>query len=214
MVRQTAIGWSRWLAVLAGWVLSAGPTVGHGAARETFYRCHGANGQSYVGQSIPDECMGADVQVLDATGRVVRTITGQRSVEQVSDQKAAMDAHNAAAQRDRTLLFTYLSVADIERLRDQRIGQLEQQALITRQYIGNLKAREKRVMQDVQRYRPYSSKPDAPPLPDTLADEMVNTVNGLQVYQQELVKNAAEQKRLQGEFAADIARFKELKGEH
>jgi hypothetical protein len=40
----------------------------------------------------------------------------------------------------------------------------------------------------------------------------VNTVNGLQVYQQELVKNTTEQARMRAEFASDIARFKELKG--
>jgi hypothetical protein len=37
-------------------------------------------------------------------------------------------------------------------------------------------------------------------------------VNGLQVYEQELAKNTTEQQRLRGEFDADIARFKELKG--
>ena len=67
-------------------------------------------------------------------------------------------------------------------------------------------------MADVQRYRPYSDKPKAPPLPDHLAEEMVNTVNGLQVYEEELAKNTAEQDRLRAEFDADIARFKELKG--
>jgi len=40
----------------------------------------------------------------------------------------------------------------------------------------------------------------------------VNTVNGLQVYQQELAKNMAEQEKLRQEFGSDIARFKELKG--
>jgi len=41
---------------------------------------------------------------------------------------------------------------------------------------------------------------------------MVNTVNGLQVYEEELAKNTTEQNRLRAEFNADIARFKELKG--
>ena len=36
----------------------------------------------------------------------------------IAARKAAEDAKAAAAQRDRTLLATYLSVADIERLRD------------------------------------------------------------------------------------------------
>jgi hypothetical protein len=178
---------------------------------EAFFRCRDEKGHFIMGQSIPAECMDADVDVLDKTGRVVRTIPGRRSQEQINQQKADSDAVQAAAQRDRTLLATYLSVADIERLRDSRLEQLDQQVLVTRQYITNLRARETRLMQDVQRYRPYSSKTNAPALPEALAAEIVNTVNGLQVYEQELAKNMGDQQQLRAEFDADITRFKELK---
>jgi hypothetical protein len=53
---------------------------------------------------------------------------------------------------------------------------------------------------------------NAPPLPDHIAEDIVNTVNGLQVYQQELAKNLQEQQELRSTFDADIVRFKELKG--
>ena len=179
---------------------------------EYIYRCKSASGQSFFGQNIPPECMGADVEVLDHRGRVVRTIPGAKTLEQLAAQKAADDAKAAAAQRDRTLLATYLTVADIERLRDQRIDLLEQQNVVTRQYITNLRARETRLMESVQRFRPYSAKPNAPALPEQIASEIVNTVKGLQVYEQELTKNTAERERVTQEFAADISRFKELKG--
>jgi hypothetical protein len=192
-------------------VLAATAKKPSGKNGEAVYRCKDEKGRSIMGQSIPPECMDADVDVLDKTGRVVRVIPGRRSMEQISQQKADAEARKAAEQRDRTLLATYLSVEDIERLRDQRVEQLEQQVLVTRQYITNLRAREARLMQDVQRYRPYSSKAGSPPLPEQLAAELVNTVNGLQVYEQELTKNMAEQQQLRAEFDADIARFRELK---
>lgn len=179
---------------------------------EAVYRCRDARGQSHFGQAIPEECLDLDVEVLDGTGRVVRLIPGRRSLEQVAQQKALQEAGKAAAQRDRTLIATYISVADIERLRDQRLELLEQQNRVTRQYIANLREREARLLNDVQRFRPYSDAPNAQPLPDHLAEEIVNTVNGLQVYEQELTKNTTEQERLRTEFASDIARFKELKG--
>jgi hypothetical protein len=182
------------------------------ASGEAVYRCRDANGQSHFGQAIPEKCLDQDVEVLDSSGRVVRVIPGRRSLEQVAQQKAAEDAAKVAAQRDRTLLATYISVADIERLRDQRLELLEQQNRVTRQYIANLREREARLINDVQRFRPYSDAPKAQPLPDHLAEEIVNTVNGLQVYEQELTKNTTEQERLRTEFASDIARFKELKG--
>jgi hypothetical protein len=179
---------------------------------EYVYRCKSESGHSFFGQNIPPECMGADVEVLDNTGRVVRMIPGTKSLEQIAAQKAADDAKAAAAQRDRTLLATYVTVADIERLRDQRIELLEQQNVVTRQYITNLRARESRLMQSVQRFRPYSPKPNAPALPGQIANEIVNTVKGLQVYEQELAKNTVERERVTAEFGADISRFKELKG--
>jgi hypothetical protein len=179
---------------------------------ESVYRCRSAAGQMYVGQAIPDECMDQDVQVLDAHGRVVRTIPGRHALQQQAQEKAAQDAAAAQAQRDKTLLATYLTVADIERLRDQRVELLSQQDVVTRQYIANLRAREERLMMSAQQFRPYSTNRNAPPLPEQVASEIVNTVKGLQVYREELAKNTAERERVTREFAADIARFKELKG--
>ena len=205
--------------VVAAAVLVALPCVTLAASRggkplvsEEVYRCRDAKGQMHFGQNIPEQCMELDVEVLDETGRVVRVIPGRRSMDQVAAQKAAEDAAKASAQRDRTLLATYLTVADIERLRDQRLELLEQQSRVTQQYIVNLRERESRLMADVQKYRPYSDSAKAQPLPDHVAEEIVNTVNGLQVYQGELAKNTAEQDRLRAEFGSDIARFKELKG--
>jgi hypothetical protein len=204
------------LATLAAAVVAVSALPAYAApsngAKEVVYRCKDARGQSYFGQNIPPECMDADVEVLDNTGRVVRVLPGRLALEAVTAQMAAEEARKANAQRDRTLLATYLSVADIERLRDQRLELLVQQAHVTDQYIANLKTRESRLIEDVQRYRPYSSSPKAPVLPDHVAEDIVNTVNGLQVYQQELAKNTAEQQQLRSEFDADIARFRELKG--
>jgi len=183
---------------------------------EAVYRCKDSNGQSHFGQSIPAICIGRDIEVLDNTGRVVRRIDSAEVLAARARQQDQADANKlsaeAAAQRDRTLLATYLSVADIERLRDNRLEILVQQSAVTREYITNLRDRETRLIADVQRFRPYSAKSNAPAVPDHLAEEMVNTVNGLQVYQEELAKNTTEQTRLRTEFDADIARFKELKG--
>ena len=180
--------------------------------QEEVYRCRDAQGRSYFGQNIPPECMDADVEALDKTGRVVRVIPGKLAREAAAAQKEADDARKAAEQHDRTLLATYLSVADIERLRDQRLELLVQQAHVTEQYVVNLKERETRLTEVVRRYRPYSGSPKAPVLPDHVAEDIVNTVNGLQVYQQELAKNTAEQQKIRTEFNSDIARFKQLKG--
>jgi hypothetical protein len=186
------------------------------AKMQELYRCTDAKGQTHFAQNIPAECMDRDVEVVDKTGQVLRVIPGRGTLEEQARAQAEAEtnkkAAEQAAQRDRTLLATYLTVADIERLRDQRLEILQQQAQVTQQYIANLRGREERLMDDVQKYRPYNDKPNAPVLPDHIGEDIVNTVNGLQVYEQELAKNTTEQTRLRDEFASDISRFKELKG--
>jgi hypothetical protein len=210
-----------WIAGLTALLLAAGPASAatkksSGKSKEAYYRCKGADGQPYFGQSIPPECMDLDVEVLDANGRVLRVIEGRASLATRTQRDAEVDAQKQAAiaakQRDRTLLATYLTVSDIERLRDQRLEQLQAQAHVTSQYIVNLQERESRLIMDAARYRPYAKKGSAPPVPDHVAEEMVNTVNGLQVYREELAKNTVEQTRLRDDFSSDITRFKELKG--
>ena len=41
---------------------------------------------------------------------------------------------------------------------------------------------------------------------------MVNTVNGMRVYEENLAKTRAEQAQIKATFDSDITRFKELKG--
>ena len=208
------------MAVILAATVAASPAVAatkktsksHTVKQDEVYRCRDAQGRSYFGQNIPPECMDADVEVIDKTGRVVRVIPGKLALEAAAAQNQVEESRKAAAQHDRTLLATYLSVADIERLRDQRLELLVQQAHVTEQYVVNLKERETRLTEVVRRYRPYSGSPKAPVLPDHVAEDIVNTVNGLQVYQQELAKNTTEQQKLRTEFNADIARFKQLKG--
>jgi len=205
------------LALLLALALTLAAFAAQGQSKEAFYRCKDASGQRHVGQSIPEPCMDLDIEVLDNRGRVIRTIPGRASRQSAAQSKAeaeaAAEARQRAAQRDKTLLATYLSAEDIERLRDQRLELLEQQAQVTHQYIKNLREREARLLEDIQRFRPYNPNPNAPAVPEQLAEEIVSTVNGLEVYEEQLAKNTAEQSRLKEEFGADIARFKELRGE-
>ena len=110
------------------------------------------------------------------------------------------------------LIDTYLSVEDIERLRNQRLELLEAQLNVTQQNISTMKERQSRLQQQIARFRPYSDAPNAPPLPDHLAEDMVNTVNSLQTYGATIASKQAEQEQLKAAFARDIARFKQLKG--
>jgi len=183
---------------------------------EAFYRCRDASGQVHYGDSKPPACEGLDTEVLNDRGMVLRVIEGvatraAREKREVSETTVRKE-REARMQRDRMLIETYLTVEDIERLRDQRLDLLDAQYRITEQNISNLRERQERLAQQIARFKPYNDKPNAPPLPDHLAEEMVNTVNGMRVYQETLEKTRAEQADIKASFSTDITRFKELKG--
>jgi hypothetical protein len=186
------------------------------STREAFFRCKDQRGQTHYADSMPFACQGLDTEVLNDHGMVVRVIEGE-ATRAARLQREAVEAKAAKEQeqrrmRDRTLIDTYLTVEDIERLRDQRLELLTAQYRVTEQNMANLRDRQARLETQVARFKPYSDKPNAPPLPDHFAEEMVNTVNSMRVYEASLAKNRQEQADLKTTFEADIKRFKELKG--
>jgi hypothetical protein len=100
--------------------------------REAFFRCRDARGQIQYGDSIPPACQGQDTEVLNRNGMLVRMIEGdatkaQRAQREASETKARTEREQRL-QRDRMLIDTYLTVEDIERLRDQRLDLLNAQS--------------------------------------------------------------------------------------
>lgn len=213
-VRFTTTHTAALLALLAygGTAVAASSSSGH----EAFYRCRDAAGQTHYGDSKPPQCEGLDTEVLNSNGMVIRVIEGTASrssrEQRELSETGARKQREQRQLRDRMLIETYLTVEDIERLRDQRLELLDSQYRVTEQSITNLRDRQKRLEQQIARFKPYNDKPNAPPLPDHLAEEMVNTVNGMRVYQETLAKTRGEQETIKATFSADIARFKELKG--
>lgn len=192
------------------------PKSASSATREAFYRCKDQKGQTHYADSMPMACQGMDTEVLNDSGMVLRVIEGEPT-RAARLQREAAEAKVAKEQelrrvRDRTLTETYLTVEDIERLRDQRLEMLSAQYRLTEQNMSNLRDRQARLEGQIARFKPYSDNANAPPLPDHLAEEMVNTVNSMRVYEQSLAKSRQEQAELKATFDTDIKRFKELKG--
>jgi hypothetical protein len=183
---------------------------------EAYFRCKDVNGQQLFSDSMPMGCQGQDTEVLNARGSVLRVIEGDRTraarLAREADESHERKLKQEQQLRDRMLLETYLSVEDIERLRDQRLEMLVAQHRATEQTIINMRERQSRLEAQIARFKPYSSKPSAPPLPDHLAEELVNTVNSMKVYEESLTKNLDEQTEVKDSFSADIKRFKELTG--
>ena len=114
-------------------------------SREAFFRCKDRNGQTHYGDSVPPECAGLDTEVLNDNGMQLRLIEGEatraKRLEREAVEAKARKERDRRELRDRTLIETYLTVEDIERLRDQRIEQLNAQVRVTEQNIGSLRDR-------------------------------------------------------------------------
>lgn len=183
------------------------------------YRWVDDAGVVHYGDAIPPEYVEHDRDILNEQGVAVGFERGLVTEEERAEQariaaaeEAVRQARLAAAQRDRVLLETYLSVQEIEDLRDRRLELLESQITVTEQYLTNLRKRLVSLQDESRLYKPYNTAPNAPELPDNLVLDLSRTQASIRLYEQTLVRTRSEQESLRETFAADIDRFRQLKG--
>lgn len=183
------------------------------------YKWTDKNGVVHYGDSIPPEYANLDRNVLNERGVHV----GFEEGEITAEEQAVIDRRNAAeeadrlakaeiARRDRMLLETYIAVSDIEDLRDRRLELLESQIKVTELYLGNLRKKLVALQEEASAFKPYTTQPDAPQIPENLALDISRTAASINVYEQTLARTRTDQQTLRVSFNNDIARFKELKG--
>jgi Domain of unknown function (DUF4124) len=182
------------------------------------YRWVDDKGVTHVSDSIPPEYAQSDRSVLNNHGVPVSTQRGAMSAAELAQQKAAAQAAEdqkkkaaRAAMRDQVLLDTYLSVEEIEALRDRRLELMASQIKVTEAYLDYLRAKQQKLKMEAQDFRPYSTNPKAPPIDDKLAAELTDTDNSIVLYEKNLTDAQSKQAGLVAQFASDIQRFKELK---
>lgn len=148
------------------------------------YRWVDENGVVHFGDAIPPEYSKDRHDVLDERG--TRTT--------VNEEKAPAPAPESD-NRDRALLATYGSVADIEALRDRRAGYLESQNAVAEDRLRNLRARRQEL----------EGNP-------AVVNELATVEQRIGEYDAEIERRNAEIERIRADFASDIARYRELKG--
>jgi len=207
-------GWQVCLALVLSTAL---PAVADDDTR--VYRWEDPSGTRHYGDYVPPEYAGSAHSVLNEQGVEVENVSGSLSEEEraaiaarARAEAEAEQAVRAAAIRDKVLLSTYLSVDEIEALRDRRIELLAGQIRITQKYLDNLREKLLKLEREAQRYSPYSADPDAKPIDEKLARELSETLNSILLYEKNLAKSKEEQKQVREKFAADIQRFMELQG--
>jgi hypothetical protein len=207
------------LIVVAAFVLPSNASAQSRSDGPRLYKWTDRNGVVHYGDKIPPEYANVDRSVLNDQGVHV----GFEEGEITAEERAVIDARQRAveaervtkadtARRDRMLLDTYLSVSDIEDLRDRRLELLESQIKVTELYLGNLRKRLVGLQAEASDFKPYTTRPDAPQVPENLALDIRRTTASISLYEQTLSRTRADQEALRSSFDEDIARFRELKG--
>jgi hypothetical protein len=189
------------------------------SAQQSLYRWVDSEGLVHYGDHVPPMYADQDREILNGHGVAVRLVEGTATEDELAERarlaaldEAEAEATQARLNHDRVLLDTYLSVEEIERLRDQRLDLLDAQVLVTEQYLTNLTQRLIQLEQNASRFKPYSQEPDARDIPENLQLDITQTSASIALYEETLGRTRNRVTTLTETFARDIRRFQELTG--
>jgi hypothetical protein len=181
------------------------------------YHWTDTDGVMHYGDRVPPQYANNELVVLNNQGIAVDQIAGKKSDEQLADEAIQREVRaeqirqrDEALLRDRVLLSTYLSIEEIEALRDRRIELVAGQMRVIQIYLDNLREKLLKLESEAQRFAPYNTKPKARPIDEKLARELSDTLDSIIQYENNLAKTSAEKDQLVTKFTADINRFGEL----
>jgi hypothetical protein len=198
-------------ALLAFGAAQAAPPSSPANNGRVLYKWVDAEGVTHYGDHVPPEYASQEQHVLNSRGYEIDRLEAQKTPEQVAaEEHRKLDAQQNQT-RDHNLLSTFASVQEIERLRDQRVALVADQIKVTSSFLETLNGRMKKMRADTQRFKPYSSDPKAPPMPDQMAEDLVRLTMDMRTQQQNLQQKRAEESSMGIQFESDIDRFKELK---
>jgi hypothetical protein len=180
----------------------------------TVYKWVDEHGVIHYGDHIPPEYATQERQVINKQGVEIRRLEAQKTPEQLAAEEQKKLEVEQSQNRDRNLLNTYVSVLEIERLRDQRVTLLSDQIKVTSQFLEVLNGRLKKLRAASLRFKPYSDDPNAAAMPDQIAEDLVRQGNDIRTQEQNLREKRSEEATMRKQFESDIERFKELKGIH
>jgi hypothetical protein len=192
-------------------MVSAGPCSADG---RRLYKWVDAQGVTHYGDQIPPEFAGQEKSIINAQGVEIDRLEAQPSPEQVAAAEQKKAEAEAMRARDQNLLNTYVSVQEIERLRDQRLALVSDQIKVTGQFLEVLNGRLRKLEKSSLRYKPYSDDPRAVRMPDQVAEDLVRMGNDIRTQEQNLSEKRSEADTMRTQFESDIDRFKQLKGIH
>lgn len=193
------------LCVMGGMALAAQ------TSDKPLYKWTDEKGVVHYGDSVPPQYVKQERRVLNSQGVEVGRLEREKTDAERTAEAARLRTSNNARHRDQMLLTSYVSVSQIEELRDQRLDLIEGQVRVTTLYLDTLQGRLQSLQSQANFFQPYSPNDSAGPMPDRLAEDLVRTVREIRQQERNLAGKRAEQMALRAQFQSDIDRYLELK---
>lgn len=174
------------------------------------YKWINEKGEVEYGDSVPAQYAQSERRILNSQGVEVGRIDSRKNAQQAADQAQREQEAERRRQHDQFLLTTYTSTRDIERLRDERLDQIDGQIKAAQAYIETLDGRLSALRDRALRFKPYSQKPEARRMPDDLVEDLVRTAGETRDQRRSLDLRRKDQLDVRAQFDSDIARYREL----
>jgi hypothetical protein len=175
------------------------------------YRWVDDKGVVHYGDRIPAQDTQKERAILNRQGVEVGRLDAQKSAAQMAEDSRRDQEQARLQQHDSFLMTTYTSAKDIEDLRDARLAELNGQHAAAEQYVATLNTRLAALEAQAMAFKPYSSRPEARKMPDSLAENLVRTLSELRTQRSTLDAKDKEELAMRAEFDSDIQRFKTLR---
>ena len=151
------------------------------------------SGRHPLRRQIPPEYATQEHRVINGRASRSSALEAQKTPEQLAEEDQKKLDAAARADRDKNLLNTYVSVQEIERLRDQRLTLLSDQIKVTSQFLDMLNGELNKLRVTSMRFKPYSDDPKAPPMPDQMAEDLVRVGNDIRTQEENLREKRSEE---------------------
>jgi hypothetical protein len=110
------------------------------------------------------------------------------------------------------LLDAYLTVGQIESLRDRRLELMDSRIRITEIILRNLYKKLDDLERSASRFAPYNDSENAAPIPQNLSTDIDRTESAIKIREEAMDEIRASQDEVRQDFQRDIDRFRQLKG--
>lgn len=154
------------------------------------------------------------IYVIDEKTGVVTETIRYLTPEEEQELKAKNAAKRRQQERDANLVKAYLSVEEIERLRSERVETLDAQIQVKSALLYGQERKLAELKKELSNFNfPVKSDSELPPAPENLLLEYANTLEQVDTYRGDLETLETRKTEINRQFAADIERFRALKGQ-